>query len=91
MLTVAPVPDPAAVVLLPDAGWIELLAFALLAALLWAVVERHRHQVEARDRERWEIGYWHVLATATCPLCGSRMEPDHSLTPMHEAHRGDLT
>jgi len=91
VLTPAPVPDPAAVVLLPDAGWIELLAFALLAAFSWAVVERHRHRAEARDRERWEIGYWHVLATATCPLCGSRMEPEHSLTPMHETHRGDLT
>ncbi len=90
MLTPAPVPDPAAVVLLPDAGWIELLALALVAALVWAVVERHRHRVEARDRERWEIGYWHVLATATCPLCGSRMEPEHSPTPMHETHRGDL-
>jgi len=91
VLTLAPVPDPAAVVLLPDAGYLELLALALVAALVWAAVERHRHRAQARDRERWEIGYWHLLATATCPLCGSRTEPQHTATPRHEPHRGDFT
>jgi len=90
VLTPSPVPDPAALVLLPDARYIELLVLALVAVLAWAVLERHRHRVEARDRGRWEVAYWHVLATATCPLCGCRLEPEHAAAPMHEAHKGDL-
>lgn len=90
MLTPTPFPDPAALVLLPESGYLELLALALVVAVSWLIVERHRGRVEARDRGRWELAYWHLLATATCPLCGSRMEPAPT-TPAHEARRGDLS
>ncbi len=90
MLTLAPVTDPAAVVLLPDAGWIELLALALLAALGWVVVERHRHRVEAGTGSagRSVTGTSWRLRPARCAAPG--WSPEHSPTPMHEAHRGDL-
>jgi len=94
VLTPTPIPDPAAFVLLPGAGYIELLTFALTAAVVWLVLEHRRRRAQTRDltreRWRWELAYWHLLATATCPLCGSRMEPERT-APLHEASRGELS
>jgi len=90
VLTPTPVPDPAAFVPLPGAGYIELLTLALAVVLVWLVLEHRRRRGQTRDSWRWELAYWHLLATATCPLCGSRMEPERT-APVREASRGDLS
>ena len=45
----------------------------LLAALVAALWLLHRR---ARTGHRWQLAYWHLMATARCGLCGSRMEPE---------------
>lgn len=50
-------------------GAVVVLLVALAAAL-WLLLRR------ARTEHRWQLAYWHLMATARCGLCGSRIEPE---------------
>lgn len=73
---------------------IVVLTLAAVALLLWALAERRRCSTEAERTHGWREAYAWLLATATCPLCGSRLEPGpvdpQPSHPTHEPHRGEL-
>lgn len=67
------------------------LTLAAVALLLWALAERRRYRIQAEHAHGWREAYAWLLATAACPLCGSRMEPGSATAhPVHEPHREDL-
>jgi hypothetical protein len=57
--------------------WVGLLVVALTVVGLWAFRER----AAAKASAQWQVCYWHLMATARCPLCGSRMEPEPAPAP----------
>jgi hypothetical protein len=58
-----------------------LAVFALIGVLVWAVNEHTAVRGAIASRDEWRLGYWHLMATAKCPLCGSRMEPEPTPAP----------
>ena len=78
MTTPVPTPPPADVsqlvqpltTALDAALWAAALLLAALVAALGLLLRR------VRTGHRWQLAYWHLMATARCGLCGSRMEPE---------------
>lgn len=82
MATPVPTPPPADIpqlvqpltAALDAALWTVAVLLAALTAALWLL---HRR---AGTGHRWQLAYWHLMATARCGLCGSRMEPEPTPT-----------
>ena len=70
---------------LDAALWAMAVLLVALAAALWLLLRR------IRAGHRWQLAYWHLMATARCGLCGSRMEPEPHLTEPARLRAGPPT
>lgn len=90
-MSAPPIPDPTPPLTWGGPySWTGVLVIALITAVAWAVLERYRWLKEREETHDWRTSYWHLLATARCPLCGTRAEPETAPPVEQEPSRKEL-